>query len=122
LIQLSPKQTEALDCVASEEYNFILYGGAIGGGKTVWGLSSGLIISELFKGSRGCVIRKDLEKIRTTTIPSFKKLNPSGRLRENPYEYTHPNGSVILFKGENYEKDKDHQWLLGSEWSWILFE
>ena len=122
MIVLSPKQEEAMDAVASEQYRFILYGGAMGGGKTWWGLSALLIMCQVFPKSRWCVIREDLEKIRTTTIPSFRKLNPSGTLRSSPWEYTHPNGSVILFKGENYDNDKDLQWLKGLEVNGFLFE
>lgn len=122
MIVLSPKQEEAMNAVASEQYRFILYGGAMGGGKTWWGLSALLIMCQVFPKSRWCVIREDLEKIRTTTIPSFRKLNPSGTLRSSPWEYTHPNGSVILFKGENYDNDKDLQWLKGLEVNGFLFE
>lgn len=122
MIKFFPKQEEAMNAIASELYNFIMYGGAMGGGKTWWGLAALLIMCELFPGSRWCVVREDMEKIRTTTIPSFKTLNPSGRLRESPYEYTHPNGSVILFKSENYENDKEMQWLKGLEVNGFLFE
>lgn len=122
MIQFSPKQEEAMDAIASEKFRFILFGGAMGGGKTFWGLSALLIMCEIFPKSRWCVIREDLEKIRTTTIPSFKKLNASGKLRESPYEYTHHNGSVILFKGENFDNDKELQWLKGLEVNGFLFE
>lgn len=122
MIEFSPKQEEAMDAIASERFRFILFGGAMGGGKTFWGLSALLIMCEIFPKSRWCVIREDLEKIRTTTIPSFKKLNASGKLRESPYEYTHHNGSVILFKGENYDNDKELQWLKGLEVNGFLFE
>lgn len=111
-----------MDALASEKYQFILFGGAMGGGKTFFGLSAFLIMCQIFKGSRWCVIRENTEKLRTTTIPSFKKLRPSGRLRENPYEYTHPNGSVIVFKGENYDNDKELDWLKGFECCGFLFE
>lgn len=111
-----------MDAIASEKYTFILFGGAMGGGKTFWGLSALLLMCEIFKGSRWCVLRDNTERIRTTTIPSFKKLGASGRLRENPYEYTHPNGSQILFKGENYDQDKELNWLKGFECSGFLFE
>lgn len=111
-----------MDAIASEKYVFILFGGAMGGGKTVLGLAALLIMCQLFPKSRWCVIREDLEKIRTTTVPSFMKLNPSGRLRQNPYEYTHPNGSVIMFKGENYAGDKELNWMRGLEVSGFLFE
>lgn len=122
MIVFSDKQNEAMDALASENYNFILFGGAMGGGKTFFGLSALLIMCEIFPKSRWCVIRENLEKIRTTTIPSFKKLNASGKLRESPYEYKHPNGSVILFKSENYSDDKELNWLKGLEVSGFLFE
>jgi len=92
------------------------------GGKTFWGLSALLIMCQVFPKSRWCVIREDLEKIRITTIPSFQKLNASGRLQQNPYQYTHPNGSVIMFKGENYDNDKELNWLKGLEVNGFLFE
>ena len=119
---LTPKQTEAMEALQSEKYNFILYGGAIRGGKSVWGLSALLILCQVFPRSRWCVIREDMEKIRTTTIPSFWKLEPSGTLKQSPYEYTHPNGSVILFKSENYSQDKDLDWMKGLEANGFLFE
>lgn len=122
MIEFSPKQQEAMDAIASEKFSFILFGGAMGGGKTIWGLGALLLMCEFFPKSRWCVIREDLEKIRTTTIPSFKKFSPSGKLRESPYEYTHPNGSTILFKGENYDNDKELQWLKGLEVNGFLFE
>jgi len=63
-----------------------------------------------------------MEKIRTTTIPSFLKINPSGKLKQSPYEYIHPNGSVILFKSENYASDKELDWMKGLECNGFLFE
>lgn len=119
---LSPKQTEAMNAIASERYEFILFGGAMGGGKTIWELTAFLIMCEVFPKSRWCVIRENLEKIRTTTIPSFKKLGASGKLRESPYEYTHPNGSQIIFKGENFDNDKELDWMKGLEVNGIGFE
>ena len=122
MITLTNTQTNAMDAIASEQYSFVLFGGAMGGGKTFWGLSALLIMCQIFPKSRWVVIREDLEKIRTTTIPSFGKLQASGKLKTNPYEYTHPNGSVILFKGENYAGDKELNWMRGLECNGFLFE
>lgn len=122
MIELTTTQDKAMCAISSEKYSFILFGGAMGGGKTFWGLSALLIMCEVFPRSRWCVIREDLEKIRTTTIPSFGKLRASGKLRTNPYEYRHPNGSVILFKGENYAGDKELLWMRGLEVNGFLFE
>ena len=122
MIEFTPKQTEAMDALESEQYNFILYGGAIRGGKTVFGLSALLVLCTVYPRSRWCVIREDMEKIRTTTIPSFRALEPSGQLKQSPYEYTHQNGSVILFKSENFAQDKDLDWMKGLEVNGFLFE
>lgn len=111
-----------MNAISSGDYNFVLYGGAIRGGKTVWGLSALLVMCKVFPRSRWCVIREDMEKIRTTTIPSFMKLEPAGKLKQSPYEYTHPNGSTILFKSENYAQDKDLDWMRGLEVNGFLFE
>ena len=116
------KQEYAIEAVRSCDYNLILFGGAIRGGKTFWGLATLLILCKLFPGSRWCVIRENSEKIRTTTIPSFTKFEAPGRLRQSPYEYHHPNGSVILFKSENYAQDKELNWMRGLEVNGILFE
>jgi hypothetical protein len=121
-IVFTPKQNEAMNAIASEKYQFILFGGAMGGGKTYWGLSALLLMCQIFPKSRWCVIRENMEKLRTTTIPSFTKLNPSGTLKQSPFEYIHPNGSVILFKGENYDNDKELNWLRGLEVNGFLFE
>jgi len=121
-MRLTPKQTTAMNAIQSEQYNLILYGGAIRGGKSVWGLSALLVLCQVFPKSRWIVIRSSMEKIRTTTIPSFLKINPSGVLKQSPYEYTHPNGSIILFKGENYANDKELDWMKGLEVNGFLFE
>ncbi|MEY2738675.1 MAG: hypothetical protein RL259_584 [Bacteroidota bacterium] len=121
-IELTPKQEEAFNAVASEKYNLIVYGGAVRGGKSVWGLTTLRFLCKIFPGSRWAVIRKDSERLRKTTIPSFKKLEFSGHLRQNPFEYTSPEGSVILFVGENYATDKDLDWMKGLEVNGFLFE
>jgi hypothetical protein len=121
-IDFSPKQIEAIEAIESGKYNFILFGGAIRGGKSWWGLGSLIILCEIFPGSRWCVIRENTDRLRTTTIPSFLKLSPWGKLRQNPYEYHHHNGSTILFKGENIQKDPDLDSFKGLEVNGFLLE
>lgn len=121
-MEFTKKQSEAFSLIQSEKYNLILFGGSVRGGKSVWGLTSLLVLCTIFPKSRWCVIRENLERIRTTTIPSFKKLEPSGILKQSPYEYIHPNGSIILFKSESYNTDKDLDWMKGLEVNGFLFE
>jgi hypothetical protein len=120
--EFTPKQTEAMEALQSEKYNFIMYGGAIRGGKSFLGLGALLVLCTIFPRSRWAVIRENSERIRLTTIPSFKKFEAPGRLKENPFQYTHINGSVILFVGENYSRDKDLDWMKGLEVNGFLFE
>ena len=63
----TPKQLEAFTALQSDKFNFILYGGAIRGGKTIWGLCSLLVLCEVFPGSRWCVVRENTDRLRTTT-------------------------------------------------------
>jgi len=121
-MKLTLKQEQALKLVQSELYNFIMYGGAIRGGKTIWLLCTFLILCELFPKSRWAIIRENNERLRKTTIPSFQKLEPNGNLRQSPFEYTHHNGSVILFIGENYDRDKELDSFKGLEVNGFGFE
>lgn len=122
VIELTPKQLVAFEAVKSEQYNFVMYGGAIRGGKSFWGLITLLILCEVFPKSRWAVVRENLERIRLTTIPSFNKIDKRGRLKESPFEYTHHNGSIILFKGENIDKDPELDSFKGLEVNGFLFE
>ncbi len=106
---------------------FILFGGAIRGGKTFWGLKTLIFFCEMFPGSRWVVIRKDLSRIRENTIPSFEKMLDenipgAGILKRNPYNYEHPNGSKILFRGENIDKDPELNKFKGFEANGFLLE
>jgi len=121
-MKFTEKQEQAIELVRSEKYNFILYGGAIRGGKTIWLLCTFLILCELFPRSRWVIIRENSERIRKTTIPSFQKLEANGHLKQSPYEYKHHNGSVILFIGENYDRDKDLDAFKGLEANGFGFE
>lgn len=131
-MKLMPKQKKATKIVLSSvasltDVSLILYGGAIRGGKTYWGLITFLMLCEIYPGSRWTVVRKDLSRIRDNTIPSFNKLlneNPflGGKLKQSPYIYTHPNGSKILFRGENIDKDPYLDKYKGYETNGFLFE
>ena len=117
-----PKQQEAADILSKGDAEFVLYGGAMGGGKTIFALLYTLVLCRIYPGSRWCVVRADMEKLRTTTIPSLQWIGPSGQLKQSPWEYTHPNGSVILFKSENYERDKELNWMKGLEVNGFILE
>lgn len=123
-----PKQEEAFKIAFGavtglKDIDFIVYGGAIRGGKTVWGLNTLLFFCEVYPNSRWAVVRATNPRISQNTIPSFNKIrNDYGDLKANPYSYTHPNGSKILFISENFANDKELDAFKGLEVNGFLLE
>jgi hypothetical protein len=76
LFEPFPKQVEFLEAIFSGEYDFVLYGGSIRGGKTFSGIGALLILCKAFPGSRWAIVRTDLQTLRRNTIPSFWKVVP----------------------------------------------
>lgn len=118
-----PKQQEFIDAVFSGLYKYLFFGGAIGGGKTYVGLATLIFLSKIFPGSKWCVIRRDDTKLRLSTLPTFYKVCPKRFLHkfvDNTAHFT--NGSQIIFRGENFNYDKDLTWFDGFEVNGFLLE
>src|SRR3990172_10854350 len=64
------KQQLFRDCTAS----FRLYGGAVGGGKTVALCAEGLRLSLAYPGNRGFICRHETKALRLTTLVTLLKL------------------------------------------------
>ncbi len=113
--------------VLSGEYRYLGFGGGIRGTKTWGALMVFIILAKLYPGSRWAVVRKDLERIRKTTIPSFNKLRRTtgafvGPVNGQTFEATCQNGSVIIFRGENIDRDPDLDSFDGYEVNGFLLE
>lgn len=125
-IELSPKQTEANEIALSGDKDFVLYGGAMGGGKTVWGLATLIELCSEYPGSKWVVIRRDEETLKRTTIPSFNKLfayeYPHLIASQKELEITFKNGSTIFFMPESYDRDKEFNRFRGLEINGALLE
>ena len=85
---------------ASERY--VLYGGAIRGGKTVWLVNEALQLSLECPGNVGWLCRQELTAFRRTTQKTFEKFIPSEIIAqhhktENWYRLV--NGSMIYYGG-----------------------
>jgi hypothetical protein len=120
-----PKQQEFIDAVFSGKYDFLCYGGSMGGGKSYVGLAILIMLCKIFPGSKWVVIRESLPTIKRTTLPSFKKVLPENFLKgynqqENIATFT--NGSQILFMAEDYANDKDFDRFKGLEVNGFLLE
>lgn len=104
-----------MDAVTDGRYRIIGFGGGIRGTKT-WGVLAVLItLSRIFPGSRWCVVRKDLQRLKDTVFPSFEKLRfltggfigPICDSLDLAMAARCTNGSAILFRGENIDKDPE---------------
>lgn len=88
------------------------FGGGIRGTKS-WGSLAALItLCRVFPGSRWAIIRKDLQRLRDTTIPSFEKLRTKtgsfvGAINQQSWNARCANGSELLFRGENIDRDPE---------------
>ena len=110
VIELTSKQSEFAEAVFSGRYRYLLYGGAIRGGKTVCALLLCLILARIYKGSRWAVVRKDLPTIKRNTVPSFQRIAESdfvGEINRTDWHVDCANGSRIIFFPESIERDPE---------------
>lgn len=110
--EATPVQVQLMDRLSDGVSRIIGFGGGIRGTKTWGSLSSLIALCRIFPGSRWAVIRKDLQRLRDTTLPSFEKLRQRtggfvGSVNQSTWNATCRNGSVILFRGENIDKDPE---------------
>lgn len=125
LFESFPKQDEFLEAVFSNKYTFILYGGAIRGGKTFAGLGALLLLCKKYKNSKWVIVRNTLQTLKLNTIPSFRKICPTSFIKsynQDTQTVTFQNGSEIIFLGENYADDKELNRFKGLECNGFLFE
>lgn len=128
--EATPVQVQLMDTLTDGKSRIVGFGGGIRGTKS-WGSLAALIaFCRIFPGSRWAVIRKDLQRLRDTTIPSFDKLRertggfvePISDTRELPFAAKCKNGSAILFRGENIDKDPELNRFHGYEVNGFLNE
>src|SRR5688572_21932643 len=101
-----------MDRVTDGDSRIIGFGGGIRGTKTWGSLSTLITLCRVYPGSRWAVIRKDLQRLRDTTIPSFDKLRVRtggfvGPVNQQTWNARCANGSELLFRGENIDKDPE---------------
>ena len=105
----SPKQEEFMQAAFSGNYTFLLFGGAIRGGKTFCTLGTLLLLCKMYPGSRWAIVRDTLTTIKRNVVPSFIKICPDSFLKSYNQDLqviTLVNGSEILLFAENYDEDK----------------
>jgi len=125
LFEPFPKQEEFIEAAFSGDFRFILFGGAIRGGKTFAMLAVFIVLCRIFPGSRWAIVRKDLPTIKRNLYPSWDKIKPSNFVEsfpQNTHTVTFKNGSKIIFFPENDKTDKDKDRWKGLEVNGIGFE
>ena len=107
------KQVEFTDAVLTFKYNFLLYGGAIKGGKTIIGLAILILLCRFFPRSRWAIVRSTMPEIVRNVFPNLDKILPESFVKKDRrFSPLFPhieflNGSKIIFFPENYVKDKE---------------
>lgn len=125
---LFEKQREYLKALKSKEFLYLLYGGAVGGGKSILqiGILDQMCID--YPGIRCGIIRKNLTTLKRTSIPSYEKiLEMNGTSNEvvinrSDYIAKYKNGSEILFVDADITKDPRLLKLSGTEFTILLLE
>lgn len=117
------KQKHLLEACFSNKYSFILFGGAIRGGKSYGALGTSILLHKAFPGSRSAVVRTDTPTLKRNTLPTWNKLKPpGGKETQGPYRYEYSNGSEMMFFPESYNEDKELNRWRGLEVNFFILE
>ncbi len=125
ILKLTDKQTEFAKAALSNKFRYLMYGGAIRGGKTVVALALIFMLCKIYPRTRWAIVRKDLPALRKTTIPSFESIRPTdfvGPINKSEWTATCTNGSQIIFFPESIDKDPDLNRWKGLEVNGFVFE
>ena len=120
-MKLTARQTQAYKLALSGDKQFILFGGAIRGGKTYCLLLTFISLCSKYPRSRWVIIRQSMPTLQRTTLVTFTSLMNQGLgahvagWDKQSQIVTFKNGSELLFMGENYDTDKDFDRFKGLE-------
>lgn len=123
-IALSPRQSEFVMAALSGEYSEMLYGGAMGGGKSVVCVLLCALLCKMYPGSQWVFVRKDLNRMRDTIMRTWDRFSPKPFFTaiDGKYKSYAANGSVVSFMGEQADSDPDLRRFRGLEVNGFFFE
>ncbi|MGV0832838.1 phage terminase large subunit [Empedobacter brevis] len=112
------KQSEAHKCRAK----YVLFGGAMGGGKSWFLCAEAIKQAMMYNGNRLVIVRKELSVLRRTTLITFLSICPKEIIKnfnQTSLEVTFINGSTLTFIDANISKDPMLQKIKGLEIGWF---
>lgn len=115
-----PKPKQAL--AHSTRAKYLLFGGAMGGGKSWFLCAEAIKNAMMFEGNRLVIIRKELSVLRRTILITFFSVCPPEiiqRYNQSSLSVTFINGSVLTFLEANISKDPLLNKLKGLEIGWF---
>lgn len=123
---ISKKQNELLEKIRDPNLRYILFGGAVAGGKSYISIFACIGIALQFPKSRIGIFRKNLSTIKKSSVRTFEKIADQLNLK---YEFNRQelivkfsNESEIQFIEADHTKDPDLNKLKGMELSLALLE
>lgn len=116
-ISPTKKQNTLIEAALSGKYTFILFGGAVGGAKTLGLFLLFLLAHRIFPGIQVIFVRKDMATIERNSYATWNEFTskfgiPETLKKDARFDNTNPrlemtNGSNLIFFGENFDKDKN---------------
>lgn len=97
-----------------------LYGGALGGGKTIWLSAEAIRLSLSYPGNRGYFCRQYVTDFKRSTLVTFSRLCPAPFIRKHYRDdriIEFFNGSEILYGGLGSEEDLER--IKSTEFGWF---
>jgi phage terminase large subunit len=131
LYGLHPKQTQAMELLGwtpdtwsdrSGAVHELLYGGAVGGGKSMLARALAATIAVLVPGSIVPIFRKTYPELEENMIRRWLEEIPTsmGRYVRDVHEWVWPNGSVTEFR--YCEREDDVHKYLSAEWEALIID
>ncbi len=103
LLDLFPKQREAMALLASETLDELLFGGAAGGGKSFTGCEWLLWNCLAYPETRWFIGRKHLSEIRKSTIVTFNKVCRKHKIPAASWKYNDQSVRIVFDNGSVIE-------------------
>lgn len=119
-IYYTPKEKQAL--AHKNRAKYLLFGGAMGGGKSWWLCAEAIKQVMKYPNNRIVIVRKELSVLRRTTLITFLSICPKEIIKnfnQTSLEVTFINGSVLTFLDANISKDPLLQKIKGLEIGWF---